>query len=79
MTVKDIVRFRRPRIFRRSGVGRGMGLWTDVADWVGGYPFEVASPRQIVDFYQRRGFTAKRIVDVGRKHGCNVFVFQRTS
>lgn len=32
---------------------RGMSPWRDVVDWVGGYPFEVARPEQVFDFYVR--------------------------
>ena len=34
----------------------GMSAWYDVIDWVGGYPFEVAKPEEIFDFYHERGF-----------------------
>lgn len=33
---------------------RGMSPWRDVADWVGGYPFEVAHPEEIFDFSRKR-------------------------
>src|SRR5262249_44441822 len=35
---------------------RGMTRWRDIVDWVGGYPYEFATPEPIFDFYQRRGF-----------------------
>jgi 2-polyprenyl-6-hydroxyphenyl methylase/3-demethylubiquinone-9 3-methyltransferase len=56
MTLSDICHVRRPRIISKSPARRGMSLWTDILDWVGGYPFEVASRNQIIDFYQCRGF-----------------------
>jgi 2-polyprenyl-6-hydroxyphenyl methylase/3-demethylubiquinone-9 3-methyltransferase len=28
-----------------------MSAWRDVVDWVGGYPFEVAKPERVFDFY----------------------------
>ncbi len=34
---------------------RGMSAWRDVVDWVGGYPFEVATPEEIFRFYRDRG------------------------
>ena len=77
MTVKDICRLHRPRIISNSTSERGMSVWTDIVDWVGGYPFEVASPKQIVDFYQSRGFRLDRLVDCGRKLGCNRYVFTK--
>jgi SAM-dependent methyltransferase len=75
MTVKDICRLHRPRIISNLTSERGISVWTDVVDWAGGYPFEVASRDQIVDFYQSRGFRLDRLVSCGRKLGCNQYVF----
>ena len=47
--------------FRHYKTLRGMSLWHDVVDWVGGYPFEVAKPEQIFDFYYQRGFYLARV------------------
>ena len=58
---------------------RGMSPWRDVVDWVGGYPFEVAEPQDVVDFYQNRGFALVKSATCGGGHGCNEFVFQRQS
>jgi len=44
------------RLFRRSQVERGMSLWYDMLDWLGGLPFEVAKPEQIFDFLYKRDF-----------------------
>ena len=59
--------------------GRGMSRWHDMVDWIGGYPFEVATPGRILDFYRSRGFVVLHVNTCGRRHGCNEFVFQRTS
>lgn len=56
---------------------RGMDLWHDAKDWVGGYPFEVAKPEQIFDFYRDRGFELKRMITCAGGLGCNQFVFVR--
>ena len=40
---------------------RGMNRWRDIIDWVGGYPYEVATPEQIFDFYRSRGFRLTRV------------------
>ena len=58
---------------------RGMDLWHDARDWVGGYPFEVAKPEQIFDFYRDRGFELQRMTTCGGGLGCNQFVFARRS
>jgi 2-polyprenyl-3-methyl-5-hydroxy-6-metoxy-1,4-benzoquinol methylase len=54
---------------------RGMSFWQDLIDWVGGYPFEVATPEQIFDFYRERGFALTRLKTCRGTLGCNEFVF----
>jgi 2-polyprenyl-3-methyl-5-hydroxy-6-metoxy-1,4-benzoquinol methylase len=56
--------------------GRGMSLWHDRLDWVGGYPYEVATPDEIFEFYKARGFTLTKIKTGGVGLGCNEFVFE---
>lgn len=57
--------------------GRGMNRWHDIIDWVGGYPYEVAGPSALFDFYKARGFhvVAMKCDNVGL--GCNEMVFER--
>jgi 2-polyprenyl-3-methyl-5-hydroxy-6-metoxy-1,4-benzoquinol methylase len=54
---------------------RGMSAWRDVVDWVGGYPFEVAKPEEVFNFYRDRGFALRALTTCGRGHGCNEYVF----
>lgn len=54
---------------------RGMAPWRDVVDWVGGLPFEVATPEQIFSFFRDRGFRLQELRTCGGGHGCNEFVF----
>jgi len=54
---------------------RGMSVWHDLVDWVGGYPFEVAKPNEIIDFYKERGFLLLKLKTRGGHLGCNEFVF----
>ena len=56
--------------------GRGMSPIRDLVDWVGGYPFEVATPDRIFDFYHSRGFMLERLKTCGGS-GCNEYVFRR--
>lgn len=58
--------------------GRGMNRWRDIVDWVGGYPYEVARPEEILDFYRARGFTLIRLKCGGVGLGCNEFVFVKS-
>jgi len=78
-TVKDFLRGRPFETWRTEGKERGMSVWRDVIDWVGGYPFEVAKPEAILDFYLRRGFTLTRLTTCGGSLGCNEYVFVRTA
>ncbi len=56
---------------------RGMNRWHDILDWVGGYPYEFATPDEIFDFYRARGFALTRMKCGGVGLGCNEFVFER--
>jgi len=56
---------------------RGMTYWIDLLDWLGGYPFEVAKPSEIFEFYKKRNFTLVNLKAEGRGLGCNEFVFER--
>jgi 2-polyprenyl-6-hydroxyphenyl methylase/3-demethylubiquinone-9 3-methyltransferase len=54
---------------------RGMSHWRDIVDWVGGYPYEVATPEEIFDFYRARGFSLAKLKAGRVGLGCNEFVF----
>jgi len=56
---------------------RGMNRWHDIVDWVGGFPYEVATVDEVFDFCKARGFTLSRLKNGGVGLGCNEFVFQR--
>ncbi len=58
---------------------RGMSRWHDLVDWVGGYPFEVATPELVFDFYRERGFSLIRMKTCGGRLGCNQFVLVKSS
>lgn len=64
------------RVTGRLSPERGMSFWYDIFDWMGGYPFEVATPQEIVAFFETRGFIKQRVVP-SPGHGCNQFVFRR--
>lgn len=53
---------------------RGMKRWTDLVDWIGGYPFEVARPEEIFHFLRDRGFRLQHLKTCGGGLGCNEFV-----
>lgn len=68
--------FRNVRDYASTSL-RGMSYWHDLIDWIGGYPFEVARPEEIFDFYRQRGFALRRMRTWGGGLGCNEFVFER--
>jgi hypothetical protein len=65
------------REYRRS---RGMVLWTDLVDWLGGYPCEFATVGEIVEFCERScGLTCMLVIpDPTNGTGNNQFVFERS-
>jgi len=62
--------------WRNYNKKRGMNRWHDIVDWVGGYPFEVATFEEIVAFYKQHGFVLVNSIPRDGS-GCNEFVFQR--
>lgn len=73
--LNDVVRGRSP-LSRHKADARGMHFFTDVIDWVGGYPFEVSSPKKVIEFLDTLGFDPVEVRAVGRRHGCNEFIFR---
>jgi 2-polyprenyl-6-hydroxyphenyl methylase/3-demethylubiquinone-9 3-methyltransferase len=62
-----------------SDAMRAMDPWRNVVDWVGGYPFEVARPEEVFEFFRNRGFELRRLKTCAGGHGCNEFVFVRSA
>jgi 2-polyprenyl-6-hydroxyphenyl methylase/3-demethylubiquinone-9 3-methyltransferase len=76
--VIDIMRGTNP-INRFRAYTRGMSHVYDWFDWLGGYPFEVASRGEITSFYNLLGFSLNNVISCESKLGCNEFVFSRCS
>lgn len=57
---------------------RGMNRWHDIIDWVGGYPYEVATTDDIFEFYKNKGYALKKLKSGKVGLGCNEFVFEKT-
>jgi len=55
---------------------RGMSRWHDLFDWVGGYPFEVASVESIDRYCSDAGFALEKVIRTSRL-GCNQFSFRK--
>ena len=65
------------RSWTRYKNDRGMNRWYDIIDWVGGFPYEVASPEEIFEFYREKGFSLTKMKTKGVGLGCNEFVFKK--
>ncbi len=61
-------------IFAEYKKNRGMSVYWDWIDWLGGYPFEVAKIEDIFNYYKEKGFILKNIKS-NNGLGNNVFVF----
>lgn len=57
---------------------RGMSPWWDIVDWIGGWPYECATPDAALRFYGDRRFVLRKLV-IRQSHGCNEFIFARQS
>jgi 2-polyprenyl-3-methyl-5-hydroxy-6-metoxy-1,4-benzoquinol methylase len=74
--VADVLKGRNPYTsYSEYKKSRGMSVVHDWVDWLGGYPFEVAKPEEIFDFYREKGFKLERLKTCAGRMGCNEFVF----
>ena len=48
---------------------RGMKWYTDVIDWIGGYPYESATPDEIRTFVEAMGFRLEQTAKTRDKSG----------
>ena len=62
--------------WREYRLHRGMSIVYDWFDWLGGYPFEVASVEAITDFYSGKGFSRVKLLST-KGWGNNQFVFTK--
>lgn len=54
---------------------RGMDLFADMRDWLGGWPMEYAGDQETVDFVEQRGF---QLANVATGQACSEFLFTRS-
>jgi 2-polyprenyl-6-hydroxyphenyl methylase/3-demethylubiquinone-9 3-methyltransferase len=74
---QDLRHFHWPGTHARNYVRRrGMSLIHDWRDWLGGYPFEVAKPEEVVHRLAADGFELQNQT-LTQGLGCNEFVFAR--
>lgn len=74
----DLLKARNPVIrYTEYKKTRGMSVIHDWFDWLGGYPFEVAKPEEIFQFYRDKGFILENLITCGGGLGNNQFVFRK--
>ncbi|WP_433364404.1 class I SAM-dependent methyltransferase [Streptosporangium sp. CA-115845] len=56
---------------------RGMSRWHDMLDWVGGYPFEVSKPEQVLARARTHDLSLMRLRTCGGGLGCNQYLLRR--
>jgi len=66
----------RTNAFRDYKKKRGMSFYYDCIDWLGGYPYEVAKPEEVLRFVRKAGFELINMTTTNG-HGTNQFVFRR--
>lgn len=74
----DLIQLRNPvNRYKNYTTQRGMHIFYDWIDWIGGYPFETAKPEEIIEFFRERGFILDRLKTQFGSSGCNEFVFSK--
>ena len=71
----ESVSIKRAKSTRRA---RGMTVYHDMVDWLGGLPYEVAHVSEILWFCMSRGFQPLRVFEK-REGGCSVFLLRRAT
>jgi len=64
---------------------RGMNWNHDIIDWLGGFPYESATPKEVISFVEKQGFKFKAGRNLNQRmpfgffgSGCGEFVFIKT-
>lgn len=54
---------------------RGMDFFVDVSDWLGGYPYEYAYPKDVINFFLKKNM---ELVSIKKTNslGCNEYIFR---
>ena len=76
-TIKDFIKLQPFHTWKNLFKSRGMSPHYDLIDWIGGYPFEVRTPEEIIHFYLDKGYELKKLKTCKGGHGCNEFLFRK--
>lgn len=77
--IGDALRMNNPfkRYAQNPDSRRGMKIYRDAVDWIGGYPFQTASSDEVKAYYESRGFTLENLISIGSGSGNNEYVFNK--
>jgi len=56
--------------------GRGMIMINDIIDWMGGFPYEYATVKELQDFFKERGFELVKVKEA-TSLGCHQILFKK--
>jgi 2-polyprenyl-6-hydroxyphenyl methylase/3-demethylubiquinone-9 3-methyltransferase len=63
--------------YREYQKNRGMSIYYDWLDWLGGLPFETAKTDDVINFFSNLGWYIDKLNAVGQKLGCNEYMFRK--
>ena len=75
-----ILRWHNPISYIReyfANSNRWMDFYTDIKDWLGWYPYEFASIKEVESFYAEKWFKLINLYDLSYGTWCNEFLFQK--
>jgi 2-polyprenyl-6-hydroxyphenyl methylase/3-demethylubiquinone-9 3-methyltransferase len=70
--------YHRRNLFSEHRKNRGMSIYHDWIDWMGGLPYEFATVERVFDFFRQRGFQLQALTTT-TDSGNNQFVFVKAS
>lgn len=79
-----LVRRRNPLRYVREGQERGMHVFHDIHDWMGGYPYQSTTAPEVDAFMTKRGFERRKLVPWPVRlggvfgSGCTEYVYRQT-
>ena len=75
----DLIKFRNPlKRYSNHKKYRGMSLLIDWRDWLGGYPYEPASPDEVVRYFENLDYQLVRLQKTEHGFGNNQFLFRKS-
>lgn len=72
-----VANFKNPILYIKSySTLRGMNFYTDIKDWLGGYPYEFATIDEIKEYFKKHNLRCIKNTKV-RSIGCNEFLLKK--